>query len=284
MNTLEEEIHEGDHVVMYMNKNSFSVIKVAAGKIFQNKLGNFPHSKYIIGKHYGDSINTSEGSVYFLKNCPSLYTTVITHRTQVLYQETIAPVLAYFDITPDSIIVESGTGSGCLSAAFASRLQFGEVRGKGHLFTFEFHEQRKLKAQEDFNEMGFKDVITVVLRDAVKEGFVVENELAFGDADCVFLDLPNVDQAITNAYNILRPGGKICCFCPCIEQIQRSCEELKRDNRFTNLLTKENVILPYSVRGSEKKREDGMPEEVLTQRTGMVKGHVGYVTFAMKTF
>ncbi|GAB1219546.1 hypothetical protein ENUP19_0038G0018 [Entamoeba nuttalli] len=195
---------------------------------------------------------------------------------------TISPVLSYFDITPNSIIVESGTGSGCLSAAFGSRLQFGNEQGKGHLYTFEFHEQRKIKAEEDFKMLGLDKVITVVLRDVVQNGFLVEGLLHEQEADCVFLDLPNVYEAITHAYNVLRVGGKICCFCPCIEQIQKSCQELRKDGRFTNLLTKENVIRPYSIKGVGKRSDDCMSSEILCCPTKTIKGHVGYVTFAIK--
>ncbi|EDR25520.1 hypothetical protein, conserved [Entamoeba dispar SAW760] len=283
MNPTEDIIKEGDTVVMFGSRNQYEIIQVSKGKQYHCKYGIYPH-ELLIGKHYGDEISSKDnkGHMYALALTPSLYTTVLQHRTQVLYHETISPVLSYFDITPNSIIVESGTGSGCLSAAFGSRLQFGNEHGKGHLYTFEFHEQRKIKAEEDFKMLGLDKVITVVLRDVVQNGFLIDGVLHEQEADCVFLDLPNVHEAITHAYNVLRVGGKICCFCPCIEQIQKSSQELRKDGRFTNLLTKENVIRPYSIKGVGKRNDDCMSSEILCCPTKTIKGHVGYVTFAIK--
>ena len=285
MNTTHEIIQEGDIVVLYGSRNQYETIKVTKGKVYQCKYGMYPHDN-LIGRKYGEEIESTKGRgfLYALQLTPSLYTLVLQHRTQVLYHETISPVLEYFDITPNSVIVESGTGSGCLSVAFASRLKYGETIGNGHLYTYEFHEQRKLKAEEDFKNFGYEDVITVVLRDVVSNGFLIENQLNEGDADCVFLDLPNVHEAISHAHKVLRIGGKICCFCISIEQVQKSCDELRKDGRFTNILTKEYVTRPYSIRGVfEKKNTNScIADDVLCCPITTTKGHVGYVTFAMK--
>ena len=285
MNTTHEIIQEGDIVVMYASRNQYKTIKVTKGKIYQCVYGIYPHDS-IIGRKYGEEIQSKDkkGYLYALQLTPSLYTLVLQHRTQVLYHQTIAPVLEYFDITPNSTIVESGTGSGCLSVAFASRLKYGNTIGNGHLYTYEFHEERKKKAEEDFADLGLDQVITVVLRDVVGNGFLIENQLNEGDADCVFLDLPNVHEAIPHAHKVLRVGGKICCFCISIEQVQKSCDELRKDGKFTNILTKEYVTRPYSIRGVFEKnsKQSCIADDVLVHPINTTKGHVGYVTFAMK--
>ncbi|KAL7713740.1 tRNA (adenine(58)-N(1))-methyltransferase [Entamoeba marina] len=283
MNPTHDIIKEGDIVVMFTSRTSYEMLTMTQGKVYQGKFGIYPHSS-IIGKQFGDIIKSkkNDGYMYALALTPTLYSHVLAHRTQVLYHETISPVLEYFDITPNSIIVESGTGSGCLSTSFGSRLIMGGVKGKGHLYTFEFHELRKLQAEEDFNKLGLGEVITTTLRDSVKDGFLIDQVLLPNQADCVFLDLPNVHEAIGHAYDVLKIGGKIACFCPCIEQIQKSCEVLQKDGHFTSLLTKEFILRPYSVKSAGRRGETGDPTEILCCPTKSIKGHVGYLTFAMK--
>ena len=54
-----------------------------------------------------------------------------------------------------------------------------------------------------------------------------------GRADAVFYDLPAPEKACDNARRVLKPGGMLCSFSPCIEQVQRMCAALRRDNAFT---------------------------------------------------
>ena len=151
-----------------------------------------------------------------------------------------------------------------------------------YLFRLLYQYNRRRIYEEDFKNLKLDEVITVVLRDAVKEGFLIEGVLEKEQADCVFLDLPNVHEAIQNAYDVLRIGGKICCFCISIEQVQKSCEELRKDGKFSNLLTKEYVTRPYSIRGVGKTQNEYISKEILCCPINTTKGHVGYVTFAMK--
>ena len=273
-------VKEGDTVVLFRSRTNFRVVTVKAGEVCHNGQGLFPHDALIGLPLGGKAVSQREqGWMYVLPLTPALYAVVLTHRTQVLYQETIAPVLLELDVTPASVIVESGTGSGCLSAAFGARLKAGRDAPTGHLFTFEFHAQRKQLAEEDFARLGLGDVVTVVLRDAVRDGFLVDGALAAGSADCVFLDLPNVHEAVGHAHAVLKPGGRIACFCPCIEQTQKACDELRRDGRFTALETREYIFRPYVLRTH---RAPGAG--VLCCPCVSVKGHAGYLTFAMKAF
>lgn len=93
---------------------------------------------------------------------------------------------------------------------------------KGHLHTFEFHEQRAETAKKEFSEHGLANYVTVYNRDVCNDGFGVENL-----ADAVFLDLPSPWKALQSAKNALKmEGGRICSFSPCIEQVQKVCLEL----------------------------------------------------------
>ena len=121
------------------------------------------------------------------------------------------------------VIIFQGTGSGSLSSSLATA-----VGPKGFLYTFEFNQDRAEKAQVEFNNLGFKN-IKVTWRDACGDGFLPKENDTYQlkDADAVFLDLPRPWDAIGHASAVLRKGGRICCFSPCIEQVQKTCLELK---------------------------------------------------------
>lgn len=73
--------------------------------------------------------------------------------------------------------------------------------------------------------------VTVTHRDVCNKGFLpLENEPIYNLIKCnaVFLDLPKPWEAVTFAAQVLYDGGRICCFSPCIEQVQKTHEELKK--------------------------------------------------------
>lgn len=117
------------------------------------------------------------------------------------------------------IVYILGTGSGSLSHALIRA-----IRPAGHLYTFDFHEQRVNIASAEFKRHGLDDFVTVECRDVCAEGFgeTVENKI-----DAIFLDLPHPWLVVKHAINALKiTGGKLCSFSPCIEQVQRTCAEL----------------------------------------------------------
>ena len=74
----------------------------------------------------------------------------------------------------------------------------------GHLFTFDFHQQRADAARQEFKEHGLGDLVTVQHRDVCGEGFGLE-----GKADAVFLDLPSPWEALPHAKRAIKAQGKI---------------------------------------------------------------------------
>ncbi len=122
------------------------------------------------------------------------------------------------------VIICKGTGSGSLSSSLATA-----VGPSGFLYTFEFNQDRAELAQVEFNNLGFKN-IKVTWRDAIGVGFLPQENDTYqikDAADAVFLDLPRPWDAIGHSSAVLKKGGRICSFSPCIEQVQKTCLELK---------------------------------------------------------
>jgi len=310
-----EVIEENDLVILYVNFNSIYPVyvreKVMSRKgvevenIYQTKYGSLK-AMDLVGVKYGTKVQLSKGYGFALHPTPELWTKCLPHRTQILYSTDIAMVSLQLELGPGSVVVESGTGSGSLSHALART-----VAPRGHLHTFDFHAERVEKARAEFAEHGLGDLVTASHRDVCRDGFGLENKV-----DAVFLDLPHPWEVVKHAKTAMKKsGGRICSFSPCIEQVQKTCQELKSGG-FTEISTLECLNREFQVRkitlpvfdtsldllAASRKRKleaeegdgdaedaearDERSEELREARfvTGVplttMPGHTGYLTFA----
>ena len=116
-------------------------------------------------------------------------------------------------------VVESGTGSGSLSVSMTKA-----IIPTGHLYTFEFNQDRVGKAQADFEKLGIAEYITVTHRDVLSDGFLLndndpdaEEKVCEKSIDAIFIDLPSPEKAVSHAYKVLKKRAIMCNFSPCIE-------------------------------------------------------------------
>jgi len=219
-------------------------LKVKEGDVYQTRFGALKHDD-LIGKPYGSKVDCSRGFVHILDMTPELWTLTLPHRTQILYGADISFILIQLQLKPGSIVIEAGTGSGSLSHCIART-----IAPNGKLFTHDFHEERAATAREEFKDHGLDSLIVTQHRDVCTDGFCVDQAV-----DAVFLDLPHPWEAIESASNKLKSGGRICCFSPCIEQVQRSCQVLSNLN-FMDIETYECVLRPYEIREWRLKKYD----------------------------
>ncbi|KAJ2362861.1 tRNA (adenine-N(1)-)-methyltransferase catalytic subunit trm61 [Coemansia sp. RSA 2610] len=297
-------IEDGDLVVVYSTPETMSTVAVRKGEMFNNRFGSFRHAD-MIGLKYGTRIqsHTGRGFVYLLHPTPALWTQVVPHRTQILYLPDISFISLYLDLKPGKVVIESGTGSGSFSHSIART-----VAPSGHLYTFEYHEPRATTAKREFEEHKLTDVVTIEHRDVISDGFGRTNI-----ADAVFLDLPAPWDAVGAAKQALRKDtiGRICCFSPCIEQVQRTALALN-EHGFAEIRMFECLAKDYEFRTvplldidqaiqgkkgnfksakSDKKRKletDDKPGEsedpatmIATKPMDQVRGHTSYLTFAI---
>lgn len=255
--TFGRRIKEGDLVILYERHDRMKAVRVQNGAETVNKFGVFAHSDWI-GKPFGTKVFSKKGGfVYLLAPTPELWTLVLSHRTQILYIADISFVVSFLEICPGCLVLESGTGSGSLTTALARA-----VAPTGHVYTFDFHELRADSARKDFEKNGLSSLITVEVRDIQGKGFP---EKFCGDADAVFLDLPQPWLALPSAAEALKPDGILCSFSPCIEQVQRVYEILNTID-FTDVRTFEVLLRTYEVREKSftKKVEEKSFDEIST--------------------
>ncbi|XP_012529577.1 tRNA (adenine(58)-N(1))-methyltransferase catalytic subunit TRMT61A isoform X1 [Monomorium pharaonis] len=225
-----EIIEDGDIVILYLNPNNMYSLEVKAkicnkrGQIIDNVFNTtYGALKVIslIGQKYGSKVELTRGWAYVLQPTPELWTLMLPHRTQIIYSPDISLIIHLMELRPGSIVVETGTGSGSLSHSLIRA-----IRPSGHLYTFDFHEQRISIASAEFRKHGLSDFVTLKKNDVCLEGF---GEELNHKVDSVFLDLPHPWLAIDHAIVVLKKtGGKLCFFSPCIEQVQRTYAKLIR--------------------------------------------------------
>lgn len=192
-----------------------------------------------IGLEYGGKANCSSGKwVYLLEPTPELWRNALDQRTQILYLADIAMAIFKLELKPGCLVLETGTGSGSLTASLARA-----VAPNGTVATFEFHEQRARLAKEDFIKLGIDTYVKAEHRDVQENGFPKEYE---GKADAVFLDLPSPWLVVESAAACLKPNHMFCSFSPCIEQVHKTCEKLNfygfRDIQTIEILLKEYQV------------------------------------------
>lgn len=145
-NSFQRTICDGDLVIVYERHDVMNAVKVCVGSELQNRFGVFKHSDWI-GRPFGSKVLSNKGGfVYLLVPTPELWTLVLSHRTQILYIADISFVISYLEIVPGCVVLESGTGSGSLTTSLARA-----VAPSGHVYTFDFHEQRVASARYTIN-------------------------------------------------------------------------------------------------------------------------------------
>ncbi|TQD98076.1 hypothetical protein C1H46_016341 [Malus baccata] len=156
-------ISDGDLVIVYEKYDTMKAVKVCAGSVLENRFGLFKHSDWI-GKQFGSKVFSSKGGfVYLLAPTPELWTLVLSHRTQILYIADISFVIMFLELVPGCLVLESGTGSGSLTTSLARA-----VAPKGHVYTFDFHEQRAVSARFVYG-FAFQNMKTFSLEYELRE-------------------------------------------------------------------------------------------------------------------
>ncbi|CAL1527088.1 unnamed protein product [Lymnaea stagnalis] len=231
-----DKIEYGDTVILHIGYNNMIPLIIKKGETHQTKFGAVKHDA-MVGMTYGTRVQCPKGWICTLHPTPELWTLCLPHRTQILYSTDISMIIYQLDLKPGSVVAEAGTGSGSLSHAMLRT-----VLPTGRLLTFEFHKERSEKALEEFTQHQLKEFVTVTHRDVCGEGFQLNNEV-----DAVFLDLPKPWECIKSAKDaIKKEGGRLCTFSPCIEQVQRSCDELVK-NGFTDITTVECLARNFNI-------------------------------------
>jgi len=152
-------------------------------------------------------------------------------------------------------VLEAGTGSGALSAAFSYAL------GKdGRLFTYEARPEMQTLAIKNLTRLGLQDRVDFKLRN-IADGFDERG------VDALFLDVPNPHDYIPQVKEALKMGGFFGSILPTTNQVSVLLRELRR-SQFAFIEVCEIVMRYFK------------PEPDRFRPTDRMVAHTGYLIFA----
>ena len=188
------------------------------------------------------AVEAASGFIHLLPPTPEIWTASLPHRTQVVYTPDYSYILHRIRARPGTVLIEAGAGSGSFTHAAARAVYNGIPSpentdlSKGKVYSFEFHEQRAQKLQDELKEHGLKFVVELTYRDVCQDGFIPTfTPPSSISATAIFLDLPAPWLALkhltrSQPSSPLDPTTSIhiCTFSPCIEQVQRTITTLRQ--------------------------------------------------------
>lgn len=246
---------EGDLAELVGLKHKHFIVTLKSGGELHTHRGVIKHDE-IIGKLWGSQVFSHNGHPFFLLQ-PALADLLrsIPRNTQILYPKEIGFILVTMGIGEGMHVLEAGTGSGALSAAFAYAL------GKeGHLTTYEVRPEMQQMAIKNLTRLGLSERVTFKAGD-IADGFSETG------VDAVFLDVPNPYDYMLKVKAALKMGGFFGCILPTTNQVTIQLRELRRC-QFAFIEVCE-IMLRYF-----------KPEPERLRPTDRMVAHTGYLIFA----
>jgi tRNA (adenine57-N1/adenine58-N1)-methyltransferase len=182
----------------------------------------------------------------------------MSRKTQIIYPEDAGLILMYTGISPGSVVIEAGSGSGALTCILGNY-----IRPNGYIFSYDVREKSLKRAKTNVLKAGLSDFVSI------QYGDIINDDLGHENVDSVVLDMPQPWMAIEKVKQYLKLSGTLVSFSPAIEQVKKTTLAL-RENEFYEINTYELIKRKYQVKSNATHPEVRMI------------GHTGYMTFARK--
>jgi len=254
----DQNIGEGDLVLLLLKQRKTYMVRVEAGKTFHTHKG-FIKFDDLVGKEFGSVVKSSLG-VGFVAFKPLLrdYVMKSARQTQINYPKDIALIVMFSGMGPGSRVVEAGTGTGAMTMSLAFY-----VRPDGKVYSYEVREEFSEIARRNLKRANLLEYVELRNKD-------ITAGIEETGVDAVVLDLAVPWLVIPHAYLALKPAGTLVSFSPTIDQVVKTAEALK-EKEFADIETVECLM-----RGMQVERGKTRPQTLMT-------AHTGYITYARKT-
>ncbi len=227
---------DGDLVLLLDRKNRRYLHTLTEGQVFHSHLGRLAHDG-LIGQSVGEWYRTDRGHT-LLAVRPTLgdFVRQMPRGPQIIYAKDLGNIVAFADIFPGATVIESGLGSGSLTAALLRAVGAG-----GRVITYEIDEAVVPRALQNIRRIIPNPANLTVTVGDIYQG-IAEREV-----DRVVLDLPEPWQAVSGVAEALVMGGILISFLPTILQVHQLAGQLRQDGRFQLIETVETLLRPWHV-------------------------------------
>jgi tRNA (adenine57-N1/adenine58-N1)-methyltransferase len=175
---------------------------------------------------------------------------------QIIPLKDIGSIITFTGINRESRIIDAGSGSGGLSLFLAGIAK--EIR------TYDIKEENVELVKKNIQFLGMKNIKSEV-GDIYNPDIVSEK-----DFDVFTLDVPDPWKAVKTAEKVLKIGGFLVCYSPCIPPLSDFLEEIKKNDSFEHIRTIEIIERDWEF--------DGRKIRPLSQQIG----HSGFLSFVRK--
>ncbi len=172
----------------------------------------------LLNTEYGDVIKTHLGYEYLLLPA-TLYDFImkkLNRLTQIVYPKDAAYIALRLNVKPGDTVIESGIGSGAMSAVFLSIL--GTT---GRLISYEIREEFIKNALKNLRKFNLDANIEVKNRD-IAEGFDEK------EVDAIFIDVKEPWLYLEKAIQSLKNGKMLGVLVPTVNQVSMVLEEMEK--------------------------------------------------------
>jgi len=214
----------------------------------------------LVGVEFGQQIRTHIGHSFYLLT-PSLDDIIrsFTRATQIIYPKDLGYITLKMGIREGLHVVEAGTGSGALTCVLA--LMVGE---SGRVYSYERRASRQKQARQNISRLGLDHRVAFIEQD-IEEGFNQQN------AHALFLDVPNPEDYLDQAWDALAGGGFFGAIVPTTNQLIKLLKQMYY-GRWYMLQAEELILRPWKTIPARVRPDDRMV------------GHTGFLVFARAVY
>jgi len=255
-----DKVSESDTVILLdlkSGKKYYLNLSLTKGE-FNTDKGKIELSS-LIGLPYGSTVKSSKGFDFLVLPC-TLFD-FIMHKlkrlTQIIYPKDAAYILLKLNVKPGDVVLESGVGSGALTAVFAQA-----VGREGRVISYERREEFIKNASSNLRKLGLLDRVEIKHRD-IADG-VDEREV-----DALFLDVREPWLYLDRVVPSLKVGGVLGLLLPTTNQVVESLKKVK-ELPLIDIEVCEILLRKYKTVPERFRPEDRMP------------AHTAYLLFARK--